>query len=241
MAEPLLKCPSYWLRGTLEPNPEGKLITHVDSGGTPSTKNDSYWDGEIPWLTPKEITGFTDSVYVSKTERKITQLGLSNSAAKLLPIGTVMLTKRAPVGAVAINAIPMATNQGFLNFQCGSKIRPLYLAYWLRTNRVYLDMVANGSTYPELYKSDLFEFQIAVPPLEEQDAILSVISAVQYVSLLGLPLEQSANTPESMIKMQEQNRRLRDIRDAILPNLLSGNLDISKVFNPSSEMAYDIY
>lgn len=147
-----------------------------------------------------------------------------------------MLTKRAPVGAVAINAIPMATNQGFLNFQCGSKIRPLYLAYWFRTNRVYLDMVANGSTYPELYKSDLFEFQIAIPPLEEQDAILSIISAVQYVSLLGLPLEQSATTPENMIKMQEQNRRLRYIRDAILPNLLSGNLDISKVFKCSLEI-----
>lgn len=229
MAEPLLKCPSNWVHTTLEPNPESELITYVDSGGTPSTKNEENWDGEIPWLTPKEITNFTDTIYVSDTERKITDKGLTNSAAKLLPTGTVMLTKRAPVGAVAINAVPMATNQGFLNFQCGSQLRPLYLAYWFKANKVYLNMIANGSTYPELYKSDLFELHIAVPSLEDQDAILSVISAIQYVSLLGLPLEQSMTTPEQMIRMQEQNRRLRMIRDAILPKLLSGELDVSKI------------
>lgn len=235
MAEPLLKCPSDWLQNTLEANPESELIIHVDSGGTPSTRDEENWDGEIPWLTPKEITNFADTIYVSDTERKITQTGLASSAAKLLPIGTVMLTKRAPVGAVAINAVPMATNQGFLNFQCGSKLRPLYLAYWFRANKIYLNMVANGSTYPELYKSDLFELQISVPTLEEQDAVLSVISAIQYVSLLGLPLEQSMTTPEQMIRMQEQNRRLRTIRDAILPKLLAGELDVSKVLARFSE------
>ena len=229
MAEPLLKCPSHWLHTTLEPNLESELITHVDSGGTPSTKNEENWDGETPWLTPKEITNFIDTIYVSDTERKITPKGLTSSAAKLLPTGTVMLTKRAPVGAVAINAVPMSTNQGFLNFQCGSKLRPLYLAYWFKANKVYLNMIANGSTYPELYKSDLFELHIAVPTLEEQDAILSVISAIQYVSLLGLPLEQSMTTPEKMIRMQEQNRRLRIIRDAILPKLLWGEFDVSTV------------
>lgn len=235
MAEPLLKCPSHWLHTTLEANPESELIVHVDSGGTPSTRNEENWDGDIPWLTPKEITNFVDTIYVSDTERKITQKGLASSAAKLLPTGTVMLTKRAPVGAVAINAVPMATNQGFLNFQCGSKLRPLYLAYWFRANKAYLSMIANGSTYPELYKSDLFELQISVPTLEEQDAVLSVISAIQYVSLLGLPLEQSMTTPEQMIRMQEQNRRLRTIRDAILPKLLAGELDVSKVVTRFSE------
>jgi hypothetical protein len=237
MAKPLLTCPRHWLRGTLEPD---GLITNVDSGGTPSTANEEYWDGDIPWLTPKEITGITDSIYVSKTERTITQSGLTNSSAKLLPAGTVMLTKRAPVGAVAINAVPMATNQGFLNFRCGELLDPLYLAYWLRVNKPYLDMVANGSTYPELYKSDLFEFEIAVPPLEEQRAILSVISALQYVSLLGLPLEQSVTTPEEMIRMQEQNRRLRSIRDAILPLLLSGQLNVSNVKARFSEIVNNV-
>jgi type I restriction enzyme S subunit len=229
MAEPLLKCPNDWLHSTLEPNPLFGLISHVSSGGTPSTTDSENWDGEIPWLTPKDITGLGDSIYVSKTERTITKQGLNSSAAKLLPIGTVLLTKRAPVGVVAINAVPMATNQGFLNFQCGPNIRSLYLAYWLKANKAYLNMVANGSTYPELYKSDLFEFHIAVPSLEAQDAILDIISSLQYVSLLGLPLEQSVTNPEYMLKMQEQNRRLRSIKDAIVPKLLSGALSVGKI------------
>jgi len=171
MAAPLLEAPSHWLRATLEPYPFEGVILRVDSGATPSTNRDEYWDGTIPWLTPKEITGNGATIFVSRTERCISELGLAESAAKVLPPSCVLLTKRAPVGAVAINAIPMSTNQGFLNFQCGHLLRPLYLAYWLRANTRYLQQVANGSTYLELYKSDLFEFEIAVPPLEEQDAI----------------------------------------------------------------------
>ncbi len=200
MAEPLFRGPKHWFRSTLEPSATDGVIIQVDSGATPSTRNSQNWDGDIPWLTPKEITGFTDGVYVSKTERTITAQGLHGSAAKLLSPGTVLLTKRAPVGAVTINAVPMATNQGFLNFKCGPKLRPLYLAYWLRVNRPYLAMVANGSTYPELYKGDLFEFEMFVPPLKEQDSILNVISALQYVSLLGQPLEQSVTTPEAGVR-----------------------------------------
>ncbi|MDI1433876.1 restriction endonuclease subunit S [Polyangium sorediatum] len=226
MAEPYLICPKSWRRSTLEP--DGDLITRVDSGGTPSTSVDAYWDGDLPWLTPKEITSLQDGLFVSRTERSITQLGLEHSSAKLLPPGTVMLSKRAPVGAVAVNAVPMATNQGFLNFRCGPALRPLYLAYWLRANRPYLDKVANGSTYPELYQSDLFEFELAVPPLDVQDRIIEVLSALQFAALLGLPLEQSVTRPEAMVALQAQNRRLSSIRDALLPQLLSGALDVSK-------------
>lgn len=238
MAEPYLGCPDSWRRGTLEPDPASGMIMQVDSGGTPSTRDSTNWDGDIPWLTPKEVTDMTDGLYVSRTERAITRRGLASSSAKVCPPGTVMLTKRAPVGAVAINAVSMATNQGFLNFRCGPALRPLYLAIWFRVNLPYLNMVANGSTYPELYKSDLFEFELAVPPLSEQDAILSVVSALQYISFLGLPLEQSVITPEDMIRMQEQNRRLRTIRDAILPKLLSGELNVSRVITRFSEVVH---
>lgn len=229
MAEPYLQCPIDWHRATLEPDPQADVILRVDSGGTPSTTVDEYWDGDIPWLTPKEITGFADGLFVSRTERSITQLGLEKSAAKLMPAGTVMLSKRAPVGAVAVNAVPMATNQGFLNFHCGKRVRPLYFAFWLRANKPYLDKVANGSTYPEIYQNDLFEFQIAVPPIETQDRIIEVLSALQFASLLGLPLEQSVTTPERMVALQEQNRRLSQIRDKLLPALLSGAFDVSRI------------
>jgi type I restriction enzyme S subunit len=226
MAESYLGCPSSWYRTTLEPKPKGEVIVQVELGGTPSTSVAEYWDGEIPWLTPKEITGFTDNLIVSKTERTITQLGLVGSGAKLMPTGTVMLSKRAPVGAVAVNAIPMATNQGFLCFQCGKKLRPLYLAFWFKANKPYLDKVANGSTYPELYRSDLFEFEIAVPPIETQDRILKVLTALQFAASLGIPLEQSVTEPEQMVATQQQNRRLARIRDQVLPLLLSGTMKV---------------
>lgn len=227
MAEPYLECPCEWQLATLEPDPQSEVIVRVDSGGTPSTTVEEYWDGDIPWLTPKEITGFADGLFISKTERCITQLGLLKSAAKLVPPGTVMLSKRAPVGAVAVNAVPMATNQGFLNFMCGKRLRPVYFAFWLRANKPYLDKVANGSTYPELYQNDLFEFQISIPPINVQDRIIEVLAALQFASLLGLPLEQSVTKPELMVRLQEQSRRLTEIRDVILPALLSGALDVS--------------
>lgn len=229
MADPYLECPADWHTTTLEPDPKGDTIIRVESGGTPSTSCEEYWDGDIPWLTPKEITSFTDGFFVTRTERTISERGLSASAAKLMPVGTVMLSKRAPVGAVAVNAVPMATNQGFLNFRCGSRILPLYLAFWLRANKPYLDKVANGSTYPELYVADLFEFEISVPPLPLQRQILSALSALQFAALLGRPLEQSVTDPEKMTTLQAQNRRLLQIRDEILPLLLSGAFDVSNL------------
>jgi type I restriction enzyme S subunit len=229
MGEPLLDCPSAWLHGTLEPHPVSPLVQHVDSGSTPSTLREEYWDGDIPWLTPREITGLKDGLFVSRTERTVTEVGLASCSAKLLPPSTVMLTKRAPVGAVAVNAVAMATNQGFLNFQCGPMLRPLYLAYWFRANGPYLDRIANGSTYPELYRGDLFEFEIAVPPVETQDTIVEVLSSLQFVALMGLPLEQSVTSPQEMLAFQDQTRRLASIRDQILPLLMSGQLDVSRV------------
>ena len=229
MAEPYLRCPASWLLTTLAPDRHTDVIVSVESGGTPSTSADDYWDGDIPWLTPKEITGLAQGMFVSQTERRITPLGLKNSAAKLMQPSTVMLSKRAPVGAVAINVVPMATSQGFLNFHCGSQLRPLFLGFWLQANRPYLDKVANGSTYPELYLSDLEEFEISVPPLDTQDRIIHVLSALQFASLLAVPLEHSVTKPEDMLSLQAQSRRLLSIRNRLLPALLSGWLDVSHV------------
>lgn len=225
MARSLLKHPKNWTVVTLEANREKGFIVQVDSGGTPSTARDEYWDGDVPWLTPKEITDYKGQIYVSRTERCITQEGLGNSGAKLFPPNTVMLTKRAPVGAVAINVVPMATNQGFLNFQCGDNLRPLFLAHWMKINTRYLQQIANGSTYRELYKSDLFELEIAIPSIKEQDAIISTINALQLVTLLGSALEHSVERPELVINLQQQDQRLSSLRDSLTVELLSGKMN----------------
>lgn len=222
MAEAFLDHPSGWKVITLEPKSGSGYIERVESGGTPSTTVDEYWDGDVPWLTPKEITRGNGALYVSSTERNITELGVQSSAAKLMPIGTVMLTKRAPVGAVAISTVPMCTNQGFLNFICGEKLLPTYLAYWLVANKKYLDAVANGSTYPELYKGDLFEFQMAVPSVEQQKEILRTISSAKQLALCLDATSHSAIEVTDVLKLQKLRDRIDHFYTALLPIILSG-------------------
>lgn len=222
MADPYLEHPVGWEVITLEANPKAEYIVRVESGGTPSTTNDDFWDGDIPWLTPKEITRNNGALFVSSTERNITELGVSGSSAKILPVGTVMLTKRAPVGAVAVSTVPMATNQGFLNFVCGEKLLPTYLAYWLIANKKYLDAVANGSTYPELYKGDLFEFKMAVPPIDVQKEILKSITAAKQVALCLDATTHSALQVDDVLRIQSLRERVDEFFRAFLPIALSG-------------------
>ena len=114
MAESFLDHPADWTVVTLDANPtSSKFFERVESGGTPSTTVDEYWDGDIPWLTPKEITRNGAGIYVSSTERNITAAGMRGSAAKLMPAGTVMLTKRAPVGAVLYRPFQCARTRAF--------------------------------------------------------------------------------------------------------------------------------
>ena len=118
----------------------------------------------------------------------------------------------------------MATNQGFLNFICGPNLRPEFLAYWFIANRVYLDAVANGSTYPELYITDLAEFELAIPSIDLQDEILGTLKAVKLLSLIGIPSEQSAISSEDVLIIQNQNAKLKKLHDEMVPLLLSGRL-----------------
>ena len=224
MAKPYLPTPSHWTTINLTPDARKGYILAADSGGTPKTGEESYWDGGVPWLTPKEITGEFTPLYVSHTERTISDLGLASSGAKLLPPGAVLLTKRAPVGTVSVAAVPITTNQGFLNFTCGPKLNPLYLTFWLRTNKVYLDAVANGSTYPELYKGDLFEFEMGVPSLEEQKSIVSCFLSIQKLQFACNMAEQSSTDPEEVTRIQARFRRLVELREALAPFLLTGRL-----------------
>ena len=222
MAEPYLLNVSNWETINLVPDRSSQFILQAESGGTPKTTEDSYWDGTIQWLTPKEITRGNGALFVSETERKITESGLRSSGAKLMPVGTVMLSKRAPVGAVAIAAVPMTTNQGFLNFVCGLQLRPVYFAEWLKVNKPYLDAVANGSTYAELYKTDLFEFEMNVPPIEEQDLILEVLMSMNRLINGCVMLEQSSARVEEIEDLQKRKRELESLQSTLSPILLSG-------------------
>jgi type I restriction enzyme S subunit len=156
----------------------GQLGT-VSGGSTPSTKVSEYWDGDIAWATPSDVTKCT-GIYISDTVRKITKAGLENSATKLLPSGAVLMTSRATIGEVVINRIPMATNQGFINVVCDPRVaHNEYLAFWIRQNKRVFEERAHGVTYREISKSNFKEIPITLPPLPEQRAIAHTLRTVQ--------------------------------------------------------------
>lgn len=125
-------------------------IGQVIGGGTPSTSIDEYWNGNIPWISPKDLTNY-NCVYISCGENYISEKGLNKSGTKLLPENTVLFSSRAPIGYVAIAANSICTNQGFKSIICDpDKVDYLYLYYYLKANLQYIKLFANGATFPEL-------------------------------------------------------------------------------------------
>jgi len=148
----------------------------VVGGGTPSTKEPAYWNGEVPWITPKDLSNYQFR-YIDKGERNISKLGLEKSAAKLLPANTVLLTTRAPIGYVAIAAVPLCTNQGFKNLICDpKKALPEFVYYLLKNYREVLISYATGATFPELSAEKLKNIELPLPPLKIQEKIASILS-----------------------------------------------------------------
>ena len=152
-------------------------IADVVGGGTPSTKKPENFNGEIPWLTPKDLSGTHDR-YIERGERNVSQQGLDSSSAKLLPPGAVLLSTRAPIGYVALAKNPLSTNQGFRSLVVRDTAVPEYLYYWLKLNTEELERHASGSTFRELSGSSLKEIRLSLPPLAEQRAIARVLGAL---------------------------------------------------------------
>lgn len=153
-------------------------IAEIIGGGTPSTSNNEFWNGNIPWLTPRDLTGYS-KVYISHGERFITESGLKNSSAKLMPKGSVLLTSRAPIGYVVIAENEICTNQGFKSLVPNFEIlNNEFLYYWLKSNTDYLQQLGTGTTFAEISGSVVKNIDISLPPLEEQKAIAEVLSSL---------------------------------------------------------------
>jgi type I restriction enzyme S subunit len=153
----------------------GDLVS-TRGGGTPSTDVDEYWGGDILWLTPSEISD-EKRIHVADTERKLTEEGLSNTSAKVMPPGSVLMTSRATVGVPVINEKPMATNQGFICIDIAED-KPLYnyyLLYWIKRNKGVILNHASGSTYPEISQRSFNGLKISLPSLPEQKKIADTL------------------------------------------------------------------
>lgn len=153
-------------------------IAEIVNGGTPDTKIKEFWDGGNLWITPKDM-GKLESIYVGDTERKITDKGLKNSSAKLLPINSVILSSRAPIGHLAINTKPISSNQGCKGIVPKINLDSLFLYYFLKHSVELLNELGTGTTFKELSGSKLASVSVPFPPLEEQQRLVSIFSNLE--------------------------------------------------------------
>lgn len=151
----------------------GKVI----SGGTPSTKNERYWGGDIAWITPKDLSKH-NSMFIFKGEREITEEGLKNSSAYTVPTGTVLFSSRAPIGYVAIAGKNLTTNQGFKNIVVNDENDNLFIYYLLKNNIKFIESHANGSTFKEISAKVFKNLEFDVPNLDTQRKISKILSTL---------------------------------------------------------------
>ena len=168
-------------------NPKGWPVRKIEdvaeivSGATPRTDNEPYWDGDVNWVTPKELSTL-ESLYVGETERRITRQGLESCAASILPPGSVLFSSRAPIGHTAICTAPMATNQGFKSFVPRPDVmEPHFLLFWLRVRRSFLEGLGTGATFKEVSKAVVARIDLCVPPFDLQSQFARRVVALEGI------------------------------------------------------------
>lgn len=196
--------------------PEGWSVSDIGTefnavgGGTPSTKNPAFWeDGSISWTTPKDLSG-SQSKILLQTDRKITELGLKKISSGLLPVNTVLMSSRAPVGYLALAKVPVAINQGYIALKCEKTLTPEFAIQWLDSIMDEVKQRAGGTTFAEISKTNFRGIPVFVP-----DKIV-IDSYSQNVRDLYNQITSRIENIDTLAKL----------RDTLLPKLLSGELRI---------------
>ena len=181
----------------------------VGGGTTPSTTNSTYWDGEHCWTTPKDLSSQIGIITTSST-RKITDLGLAQISSGLLPINSVLMSCRAPIGYVSINAVPTAVNQGFITMKHSAEFHPLYVLNWINANMQEIHNRAGGATFAEITRKAFRD----IPFLKPANTLMK-----KYAELMEPLLKE-------LEQLTRQTENLQVVRDLLLPRLISGELQI---------------
>ena len=168
-------------------------VARIVGGSTPKTTIQEYWGGSILWATPKDLSDL-DGKLISNTPRKITEAGLRKCAAEILPANSVLFSSRAPIGHVAINTVPMATNQGFKSFIPNPDLDPHFLYWWLDANRDKLQALGTGATFKEVSKAVVERIEIPLPPLREQKRIAGILDQADALRRLRTCALDKLNT-----------------------------------------------
>ena len=180
-------------------------------GGTPSTTEPRYWKGGIHhWTTPKDFSALRVPILLD-TERKITGAGITKISSGLLPAGTLLLSSRAPVGYLAITAMPVAINQGFIALKCNEHASNLFMLNWCQSNMAEIESRATGTTFAEISKRNFRPLLVVLPTGELMRAFTAKATPLY----------------ERITANLRQTRALALVRDTLLPKLLSGELRVA--------------
>jgi type I restriction enzyme S subunit len=209
-----------------EGKPEGWEVStigdevRVVGGSTPSTKEPDLWDGGINWATPKDLSNLAAPVLL-ETSRTITEAGLAKISSGQLPVGALLLSSRAPIGYLAIAEVPVAINQGFIGMICDKRISNVFAWLWTLENMDAILAKANGSTFQEISKGNFRPLPVVVP----SEPVLRAFDAI------AKPLY------DRIAKNERESRTLAQIRDLLLPRLMSGEVRVANVDSHRAEQA----
>ncbi len=185
----------------------------IVGGGTPSkSRTEFYAEKGIAWITPKDLS-INKSKFIERGENDISELGLRNSSAKIMPKGTVLFSSRAPIGYIAVADGEVTTNQGFKSIIPHEEIGTPYIYYFLKHNLATIESLASGSTFKEVSGGCMKQVPAYIP-----DA-----AAIQSFNHLCVPMFEVQRC------LERQNRELSQLRDTLLPKLMSGEIDVSQV------------
>lgn len=189
-------------------NPIGDAL-EVAGGATPSTKNSAFWGGEFTWTTPKDLS-IQEGLITTGSARTLTREGLAKVSSGLLPVNSVVMSCRAPIGYLSINAVPTAVNQGCITLRNSTNFSPLFVLNWLRANMQEVLNRAGGGTFAEISRKSFKEIPMLLPSQAISDAYSAIANPI---------LAQLEN-------LTRENETLVAIRDSMLPRLISGELQI---------------
>lgn len=193
----------------------GEIFT-IKGGTTPSTKDESLWDGDINWTSPRDLSG-SSAVFLMKTERKITGKGLRKISSGLLPQKTLLMSSRAPIGYLAITDIPVAINQGYIAVMEDVLFNSQYIYLWCKSNMEVIKNSGNGSVFQEISKASFRELPFVVPPKQIVDEFNYLVN--------GWFTKIRINT--------KQIQTLEKLRDTLLPKLMSGEVRVRYKAEPA--------
>ena len=196
-------------------------VSTIFKGGTPKRNVDRYFQGDLPWARPVDITALDGALYIDDTEMHISEEALGNSGARRLPAGAVLLTSRATIGETAITTVPMATNQGFANFVCNKQLLNVFLVYYLQSIKDSLISLGSGSTFLEVTKGTLVRVRIPLPPFSEQTQIAAF-------------LDRKTGQIDELIRVKERKiELLQEQRTALINQAVTKGLDPNVEMKPS--------